>query len=100
MGDQTQFQIDCENLAARLRANYHGLNRTTFANERPRNIAEDLGAALYVRAARDCFFDPGCNEIYDFLIELARRGGQAWGQFGDLQFRFKKGRFSSKFLTV
>lgn len=100
MGDQTQFQIDCENLAARLRADYHGLNRTISANERAHKVAEDLGAALYVRAARQCFFDPGCNEIYDYLIELARRGGQAWGQFGDLQFRFIKCRFSSKVLFV
>ena len=96
MGDQTRFQIDCENLAARLRAEYHGLNRTISADETAKKIAQDLGAALYVRSSRPCFFDPGCDEIYDYLIALARRGGQAWGRFGDLEFRYKRRKASSQ----
>ena len=89
--DQTEFQIKCENLATKLRAQYRARpNNFVAVEERANLVIRDIGVALYARSSRPYFFDPGSDRIYDYLISLARRGGQAWGSCGGVDFRFLK----------
>ena len=87
--NQTQFQIRCENLATKLRAQYHGrADRFIAVEERATLVIKDIGVALYARSSRPYFFDPGSDRIYDYLISLVRSGGQAWRSCGEVEFRF------------